>query len=215
MQDRKPRRRLAAAPRAGLALALALLSAGAACAQDSLAAPLDLPLFREDAVRLVETRHGDWLVKCQEIVPLRRRFCNIAAPLRDGGGRARGVFLVTTDHAGKPGILLKIESPLVVAQPVIISARFDAVARKRKAPVHYERKASPVLCAATCDFVFPLDSELAFALNAGVEIKVAIADYVSGDWRTGFFARPETLSLGGARFDEALAASAGPATPKR
>lgn len=192
----------------GPALALALLC-GAARAQEALAAPLDLSLYREEAIRRLESRHGDWFVRCQEIIPLRRRFCNIAAPLRDGDGRSRGVFLVTTDHAGKPGILLKVETPLVVAQPLAISARFDAVSRKRKASVRYERKLSPVICARTCDFVMPLESELAFALNTGAEVEFAVATIASGDWKTGFFVRGETLRLNGAGFDGALKASAG------
>lgn len=192
---------------AGLALALAV-AAPRAGAQEALAAPLDLSLYREEAIRRVESRHGDWFVRCQEIIPLRRRFCNIAAPLRDGGGRSRGVFLVTTDHAGKPGILLKIESPLVVSQPLAISARFEAVARKRKASVRYERKLSPVICGRTCDFVMPLESELAFALNSGVEIEFAVATIASGDWKTGFFVRGETLRVSGAGFDGALKATA-------
>ena len=182
-----------------------------AFAESAVAAPLDLSLYRDDALRNIEAAHGDWMVKCTEVVPLRRRFCNLAAPLRDAQGRGRGVFLLTSDRDGRPGVLLKIDAPLVVSRPVVVTTQFDVKAKKGKRPVRYERKASPLLCGGSCDYVFPLDSELAFALNEGIAVEIEIFAQIAGDWRTGFSARPETLTLSADEFSAALAFSSGAA----
>ncbi|QLP96432.1 MAG: hypothetical protein HZY79_02080 [Rhodoblastus sp.] len=138
---RRRRRGLGPIALAALGASVAGAPNGSAAPLDQfpLAAPFDVSMYRDDAVRLVETVHGEWRVKCKEIIPLRRRFCNIMAPLRNTDGRVEGSFLISTDRSGKPGVLMRILTPLVVGRPTVVATRFEARAKARAVPVVYRK----------------------------------------------------------------------------
>ena len=190
------------------AILMIAVTCSSARAQDSvLESQFNTSLYKPEAIRLVEAVHGEWLLRCQEIIPLQRRFCNISAPLRSGDGNVRGIMLLTTDKAGKPGVLLKVDLPVAVARPAVVSSAFT-VKRDKGAgiAVTYQQSVTPYFCGKTCDYVFPLDNKLVFALNAGQNADVAVFRDAPPAWRKGEI-RPEKLTVRGEGFATALTAS--------
>lgn len=179
-----------------------------AFAQDGvLESQFNTSLYKPEAIRLVEGMYGEWLLRCQEIIPLQKRFCNISAPLRGADGGVRGIVLLTTDKAGKPGVLVKLDLPVAVGKPAIVSSAFSVKRDKGAAvPVRYEQTITPHFCGRTCDYVFPLDQKLVFALNSGNNADIAVVRDILPAWRKGEV-RPEKLTVRGDGFAAALAAS--------
>jgi invasion protein IalB len=141
---------------------------------------IDKSIFKEDAVKSLQSKSGEWISRCDEIVSLKKRVCNLIAAVRDNKNRDRGVVIIATDRVGKLSVLVKLLAPLAVSEPILIEASFRIKIKTKVTIVTYQRYASAIVCSDTCNFMFAAESQLLFALNKGESAKIT-ASFVRGD----------------------------------
>jgi hypothetical protein len=175
-------------------------------ADSDLTSPaIDRSIFKEGAVKSFQAKSGEWISRCDEIVQLKKRICNLVAAVRDDLGRDRGVVIVATDQSGKLNILIKLLTPIVVSAPIAVEASFPLKRERKGMMMNYRRYESPIVCSETCSFMFSADSRLLYALNQGEAAKIA-ALVTKGEmnWsRIGPLERVE-LHFSGEGFSQAL-----------
>ncbi len=174
--------------------ALASAMALSACLSASLPAFADDPfgtaafdpnLYRPDALRRSSQVFGSWTVNCQEVVPLKHKFCNLISPLFLGDHKKVGYVLMSTDQSGRPSMLIRIVPPLAVDRPVVISTsvalphdvhpKGKTRGSSGQAPKFYRylKRLSVELCGQDLCTVFTkIDSEVIFALNLGKDVGI-------------------------------------------
>jgi hypothetical protein len=175
-------------------------------ADSDLTSPaIDRSIFKEDAVKSLQAKSGEWISRCDEIVQLKKRICNLVAAVRDDLARERGVVIVATDQSGKLNILIKLLTPIVVSAPIVIEASFSLKGERKGMTMNYKRYESPIVCSETCSFMFPAESRLLYALSQGEAAKIAASVAKGGtNWsRIGPLERV-TLHFSGAGFSQAL-----------
>ncbi len=164
-----------------LAAAVTLLAASAvvapvngARAQDPLAKPaFDETLFKDGAIRMREQQFGAWYLKCQEIIKVRQRVCNMLSMINDSEGNALGSALIATNDAGEPTMMLSIAAPIHPDRPITLETSFETPGKKKKmVKVAHKRTVKAFRCDTTCKFIFPFESKLAFALNTGSDLSI-------------------------------------------
>ena len=150
------------------------VKAGIAQAEEPIATPaFDETLFKDGAVRMREQQFEDWHLKCQEVVKLRQRVCNLLSTLRDVQGQQRGSALVATNETGVPTMLIAVEVPIRQERPIVIESIFETPGRNKKpVKVRYKRSVKVARCDTNCKFIFPFETNLALALNSGSNLSV-------------------------------------------
>ena len=145
-------------------------TAGAALAGDLFSSPaFDPELYRPETLRQTNAVFDSWTVRCQELVPLRRRICNLISPIVvDPGGRPVGSVLMSTDDKGKPSMLIQIPPPVAVENPIVLSATISlgsdqksmAQMKQKNTPSAYKyTRTLPVeICRPVCTLLAKLDS---------------------------------------------------------
>ena len=169
---------------------------------------IDRNIIRSEAVRTFELRHGDWIVRCDEVAVARTRVCNLIAPVRDATGRDRGVLIIATDASGRLGVMVKMLAPLVVAHPLIVAASFPVErkgSKRKPVLVQFRKEARAVPCSETCGFVFPADPKLIFALNGGNDLHIDITTPTRpAGWAPLIEIRSEALRVSASGFAKSL-----------
>lgn len=165
----------------GSAFVLALsVMGGDAFAQSPIATPaIDESLFKEGAVEQRETTFDAWHLRCQEIVKMRRRFCNLLSDVTDSDGKRRGSLLLATDDLGNPAVLIAITAPVRLDRPLTVKSGYSLPQKGRPPKVRYEKSLYVMDCDTSCKFLFAADSKLISALNEGADVTVS-----------GYVARP-------------------------
>lgn len=164
-----------------LAIILALLcfvvltTSGAVRAQDSLATPaIDASLFKDGAVQERETQFASWYLRCQEIVKLNHRVCNLLSRVVDKDGQGRGSILLATDDKGQPAILIALDQAIVSDRPIQLESSYSVESKKKPVVVEYKQSVASSNCDKSCKFVFYADPKLVFAMNEGRDISVKV-----------------------------------------
>ncbi len=186
-------------------------SGGPVCADVLLASPaIDESLFKDGIVEQRETQHGFWHLKCQQIVKMRRRYCNLLSSVVDKDGKSHGAILIATDDTGQPTIMLALTQPVRLDKPLLVSSTFEVPSKKNPVRVEYKKAVSATLCDISCKFLFAADSQLIFSLNAGkdVSVRVTAARTLQQRWfRPPIEGDAVTLTVHGNGFANALKAS--------
>ena len=189
----------------------ALLRAVPVSAEDGLSSPaIDPSVFRDGAVQSFEKTFGYWTAKCQEIVPLKRQFCNLLSGIYDVGQKQRGTILLATDDSGRPTLLLSVEVPLNVSIPLQIKARHSVEQGNGKKKSEYGEKVPAMVCDTTCKYMIPAASDLILAFNDAGDADIVVHQVdVSTTRAVGFMRKDNVLNLKvhGQGFAEALGAS--------
>lgn len=194
-----------------IAILVATCSFNEVAAQDSIATPaIDESLFKDGAVEQKEATYDAWHLKCQQIVKMQRRFCNLLSTVVDREGKEIGSVLLATDDTGNPAMMIAFGWPLRLDKPLLISPASPPVTSKKKG--NYEKAVRATQCDGSCKFLFPADSQLIVALNAGEDIvlkgyRARPLDGAPWFWP---FAKTDAVELRirGKGFAEALGASA-------
>lgn len=159
-----------------IALMLAVNCADPAAAQQKdapLASPaIDQSLFKDGMIENREQQFGNWFAKCQQIAKIQRRICNLLGKVTDADGSAKGAVLVATDDKGQPAMMISLNTAIRADRPIVIEASYDLVAGKKTRKKTYKKNVVANRCDPDCKAVFPFDSELAYVLNAGVNVEV-------------------------------------------
>lgn len=168
-------------------------------------APVDRRLYREDAVRRISLRAGGWQADCDEIIPLKRRYCSLSTAMVDQRGGIAARLAVSTGDDGRPAMLLRLPHGLILSRPAQLSS---TPARGKVS----QRRLKPVSCDAQgCTLIWrPQNGELA-ALRSGGSLEV-----IYWRWRAGALARlPITLRCSPMRTAMSALSCAFPATDLR
>lgn len=151
------------------------LTMGAAVAQAPLATPaLDDSLFKDGAVQLREFNSGSWYAKCQEIVKISKRICNLLSTLPGNNGEANGSILIATTDTGVPAVLIALPQSISKGRSIEIKSSNLGKVDGKAVKVEYSTVAASTRCDDTCKYMFPLDPRLVFTLNAGESASVFV-----------------------------------------
>jgi invasion protein IalB len=144
-------------------------------AQSTVVSPaIDTSLFKDGTVQERELKFGNWFLRCQEIVKLQRRNCNLLSAMIDKKGEQRGSILMATDEKGQPGIMVALTLPVRLDTPVVVRSSFSVTSTKKPKKtikVEYANKVIPTICDPSCKYLFAADPKLLFALNEGAEVE--------------------------------------------
>ncbi|MDQ0445964.1 hypothetical protein [Methylobacterium aerolatum] len=139
-----------------------------AFAQNPIATPaIDESLFKEGSIQLREFNSKAWYAKCQEIIKIKKRVCNLLSTLPGTDGRPDGSILIATTDAGVPAVMIVLAKDVAEGRPISVKSSNIAQIDGRAVKVEYNTVATSQQCDATCKYMFPLDSRLVFTLNAG------------------------------------------------
>ena len=139
-----------------------------AFAQNPIASPaIDESLFKEGSVQLREFNSKAWFAKCQEIIKIKKRVCNLLATLPGTEGRPDGSILIATTDAGVPAVMIVLPKEISEGRPISVRSSNIGKIDGRAIKVEYNTVAVSQLCDVTCKYMFPLDARLVFTLNAG------------------------------------------------
>jgi invasion protein IalB len=157
----------------------AIPSSAMAQAPQQGAAPIATPaidetLFKDGALQTREVRFDNWYAKCQEIVKVKRRICNLLSTIVDKDGAAQGSVLVATTDNGSPAMMIAISSPILKDKSINLKSNYSSKIDNKVVKVAYAHTADPSRCDPTCKVIIPLDPKLVFILNAGVELTVEV-----------------------------------------
>jgi len=157
----------------GIASLIIACSVNVAAAQSAIATPaIDSSLFKDGAVEQKEATYGAWHLKCQQIVKMKRRVCNLLSSVLDKDGKQVGSVLLATDDTGNPAMMIAFGWPVRLDKPLLISAGTATTSSKKKSKGSYEKAVGAAQCDGSCKFVFPADSELIVTLNRGETISL-------------------------------------------
>jgi hypothetical protein len=156
-----------------LGVVIGLLAISSAQALDPLSSPaIDASIYKEGYVRQFEKQFESWTARCEEIVQLRHRVCNLLAGAYDDHGERRGTILLATDEAGRPTFMIAIKLPVRVSIPIEVETAFRTKAKKKFVQMDYRDAFSAILCDTTCKYMFTADQRLVFSLNEGNVVKI-------------------------------------------
>jgi len=205
--------------RARLGLTLAALVVGTGIAAQAQTPPLASPaidesLFKDGAVQARESKFDAWYTKCQEIVKIKRRICNLLSTVNDGDGKAQGTVLVATTDNGAPAMMIALTGPILEDRPIIVQASYGVDTQKKKrVPVTFKNSVKALRCDPSCKFMLSFDPKLVYALNEGKNVTV-LAPIPTPDQAATKKRKKKhdvsTLAISGTGFAAALKASTEP-----
>ena len=95
-------------------------------------------------------------------------------------------------------------------KPLIVEANHTGKVDGKYVKVQYANTISATVCDSSCKYMFPLDSQLVFILNAGDSIRIAVSPQAKAVRRRERSNKPnngETYSISGQGFAETLTES--------
>jgi len=182
----------------------------------SFANPVDMPLaspaideslFKEGVVENRETKFEAWYAKCQQIVKIQKRVCNLLSSVADKDGQTVGSVLVATDDKGTPAMMISLSTAVLPDKPLVIKTKFAAKTGKKSKDVNYKKSVLAVQCETGCKFVFPLDTKVVFSLNAGNDVELTALVPPTPDAKKPKKPVVTSLVISGRGFADALEAS--------
>lgn len=184
-------------------------------------APVDRRLYRDDAVRRISLRAGGWQADCDEIIPLKRRYCSLSTLLveRPGGIAAR--LAVSTGDDGRPALMLHLPHGLILSRPAQLSSLTveDKSPKNKSSRSHgskintLQRQLKPVSCDRQgCTIIWRPQSGEINTLRSGGSLEIVYWRWRAGARHVPLLADPRhheraVLKISGAGFDQALRAA--------
>lgn len=162
---------------AGAALALMIVYPDFCQAQDTIASPaIDPTIFKDGAVKAKEFQFDAWYARCQEIIKIKKRVCNLLSSLRDSSNIEAGSVIIATTDTGIPALM--IASPIAVGPNRTMRLESSHLSKigGKVVKVEYKENSKPMVCDPRCKYMLPLDSRLVFTLNSGEDLKVSFVD---------------------------------------
>lgn len=179
-------------------------------AQETVATPaIDASIFKDGAVEAREFKFDDWYAKCQQIVKIRKRVCNLLTAVSDGTGRVSGSVLIATTDAGIPAMLISLPRELSQEQSISIESSHIGKVDGKSVKVEFNNTVKPMMCDTSCKHMFPLDPRLVFILNAGESVKVTSLGYILSNnpkSKKRINTKENTYTVSGRGFAETLSA---------
>lgn len=167
-------------------------------------APVDLSLYRPEAVRRWAKQSAGWRIACDEIIPLQRRFCSLSTAAHPSHGALLASLTISTGQDGRPAALLVL--PHGVFLP-------DGVSLKAEGAKATPRRLRMTACDANaCQLVYePARTEIGVlrsggALRFSFEIWSAPSAADAASLSDSKRRRQVTVMISGAGFQQALAA---------
>ena len=152
-----------------------------ALAQESVATPaLDTSIFKDGEVESKSFGSGEWYAKCQQIVKIRRRICNLLSSVSDNSGKLIGSVIIATTDAGIPAMMISIPSEISLKREISVYGSHLSQVDGKVVKVEFAQAVNAMICDSTCKYMFPLDPRVVFILNAGEGLKISSAPMESG-----------------------------------
>jgi len=174
--------------------------------------PLDARLYRPDAIRHFQHHAGAWKLACEEIIPLKRRFCSLSTIVSLRQGPQLAALTLSTGQNGRPAALLRMPHGTILARGAQLRAGQGKGGKASKPGA--QRRLRPAACdQGGCTFIFePARAEL-LALREGHALHIIFWRWKAArdGWIAPSLADPAqheqiTLRISGEGFAQAMAA---------
>lgn len=143
-------------------------------AQETVATPaIDPSIFKDGEVENRDFKFGEWYAKCQQIIRIKRRICNLLSSVADAGGKTAGSVIIATTDAGIPAMMISVPTEVTQRKAISVDASHLGKVDGSVVKVEFSQVVNPMICDNTCKYMFPLDPKLVFILNAGEGIRVS------------------------------------------
>ncbi len=150
------------------------VSSSGAFGEESVATPaLDTSIFKDGEIESRAFSDGEWHAKCQQIVKIKKRICNLLSSVLDKDGKIIGSIIIATTDAGIPAMMISIPSEISSKKEIsVVGAHLSKIAG-RVVKVEFSQIINAMICNNTCKYMFPLDPKLVFILNGGESLTVS------------------------------------------
>jgi invasion protein IalB len=149
---------------------------------------VDPSIYRDGEVKRFSSKHGQWVVVCDEITRLKQRFCSLRSAIVGADGGRVGELTVSTGQDGRPAALLKMftsdirggELTITIAKalpsrPATVSTTPQVKTKKVKSETAATTRLRPAACdAGTCTLIWTLKPEQIRALNDGIGLELSV-----------------------------------------
>ena len=143
-------------------------------AQEIVATPaIDPSIFKDGEVESRDFKFGEWYAKCQQIIKIKRRICNLLSSVSDADGKPAGSVIIATTDAGIPAMMVSIPSEVTQKKAISVDATHLGKVDGSVVKVEFSQVVNPMICDTTCKYMFPLDPKLVFILNAGEGVRIS------------------------------------------
>lgn len=154
-------------------LSVAVFSSGIS-AQEIVATPaIDPSIFKDGEVESRDFKFGEWYAKCQQIIKIKRRICNLLSSVSNADGKSAGSVIIATTDAGIPAMMISIPSEISQKKAISVDATHLGKVDGSVVKVEFFQVVNPMICDNTCKYLFPLDPKLVFILNAGEGVRLS------------------------------------------
>lgn len=181
---------------------------GVAWSQNELASPaIDTTIFKDGAVSLREFGFGKWHAKCQEILKIKKRVCNLLSNIYESDDIVVGSVLIATLDNGLPAVVLAFAPSKSKGEDISIDASDILRVDGKLVKVSYANVLKNTICDAGCKYMFPLDPRLVFLLNSGKSARVErlMGSVEHSDSKRGHKVSKEKFYIDGNGFAKTLA----------
>ena len=132
---------------------------------------IDASIFKDGEIEDRNFGFGDWHAKCQQIIKIKRRICNLLSTVATDGRKIGSVIIATTD-TGIPAMMIAIPEENSSKKAIFVTATHLGSVSGKAVKVEFSQVVNPMLCDSTCKYIFPLDPKLVFILNAGGNVQI-------------------------------------------